>query len=401
MKNKWILVLFLAVLLAACRSANPAPEQTATTEASATLVATNTATLTPLPPTETPTPTLEPTPTMTPTPEDYGPSGFPQDVNPLTGLKVDDPTLLDRRPVAVKIQTFPRSQRPDWGVSQADIVYDYYQNNGLTRLNAIVYGKNPEKLGPVRSARPFDSHIIRMYEAIFAFGGADQRILNRLFNTEYADRLVVEGSNSCPALCREDPNGYNYLIANPAEIGPYVESKGGDNSRQVLDGMKFTHQPPENGNPGENAYVRYSISSYVNWKYDPESGKYLRFQDSVEAYTAEEEAFEPFLDRLDEQQVAAENVVVLKVIHEYLYKSGNSEIVDILLGGSGEAYAFRDGKVYQLSWNRPSNTMLTLTFPDGTPYSFKPGATWFQVVGQSSTNQITNDNGLRFEFRLP
>ena len=401
MKKTWILVLFLAVLLSACRSANPEPQQTATTEASATLVATNTATPTPLPPTETPTPTVEPTPTMTPTPADYGPSDFPQDVNPLTGLKVDDPTILDRRPVAVKIQTFPRSQRPDWGVSQADIVYDYYQNNGLTRLNAIVHGKNPEKLGPVRSARPFDSHIIRMYEAIFAFGGADQRILNRLYNTEYADRLVVEGSNTCPALCREDPNGYNYLIANPAEIGPYVEGKGGDNSRQVLDGMKFTHQPPENGNPGENAYVRYSISSYVNWKYDAESGKYLRFQDSVEAYTAEEEAFEPFLDRLDEQQVASENVVVLKVIHEYLYRSGNSEIVDILLGGSGEAYAFRDGKVYQLTWNRPTNTMLTLTFPDGTPYSFKPGSTWFQVVGQSSTNQVTDDNGLRFEFRLP
>jgi hypothetical protein len=165
--------------------------------------------------------------------------------------------------------------------------------------------------------------------------------------------------------------------------------------------MPFTHQAPENGQPGENAYVRYSISSYVNWKYDPQSEKYLRFQDSVEAYTIEEEAYEPFIDRLDEQQVAAENVVVLKVIHEYIYKSGNSEIVDILLGGSGEAWAFRDGKAYQLTWNRPTNAMLTLTFPDGTPYSFKPGSTWFQVVGQSSTNQVTSDNGLRFEFRLP
>ncbi len=401
MKKTWMFIIFLALLLTACRSASPVPQQTATTAASATPAATSTATVTPLPPTETPTATIEPTPTLTPTPEDYGPSNFPLDVNPLTGLKVADPTILDRRPVAVKVQTFPRSQRPDWGVSQADIVYDYYQNNGLTRLNAIFYGENPEKVGPVRSARLFDSHIIRMYEAIFAFGGGDQRILDRLFNTEYAGRLVVEGSNSCPALCREDPDGYNFLIANPEEIGPYSESKGGDNSRQVLDGMAFSLQTPENGQPGENAYVRYSISSYVNWKYDPQSENYLRFQDSVEAYTIEEEAYEPFIDRLDEQQVAAENVVVLKVIHEYVYKSGNSEIVDILLGGSGEAWAFRDGKAYQLTWNRPTNAMLTLTFPDGTPYSFKPGSTWFQVVGQSSTNQVTSDNGLRFEFRLP
>ncbi|MGW8249036.1 MAG: DUF3048 C-terminal domain-containing protein, partial [Anaerolineales bacterium] len=233
-------------------------------------------------------------------------------------------------------------------------------------------------------------------------GGGDQRILNRLFSTEYTDRLVVEGNNSCPALCREDPNGFNFLIADPKEIGPYVVSKGGDNSRQPLEGMTFKHQAQEGSQPqGENVYTRYSISAYVHWQYEPESGKYLRFQDTLEAYTAEEEQYEPVIDRLDETQVAADNVVVLKVIHEYFYKSGNSEIVDILLSGSGEAYAFRDGKAYQLQWNRPGLEMLSLTFPDGTPYALKPGTTWFQVVGQSSTNQLTTDNGMRFEFRLP
>jgi hypothetical protein len=339
---------------------------------------------------------------VTPTPQlNFGPTGFPEDINPLTGTHPDDVALLERRPVAVKIQTFPRAQRPDWGITLADIVYDYYQNNGLTRLTAIFYGKDAEKVGPVRSTRLFDSHLVRMYEANFAFGGGDQRILNRLFNSEYADRLVVEGSSSCPALCREDPNGFNFLVANPKEIGPYLEAKGVDNSRQNLDGMAFTVEPPENGNPGENAYVRYSISSYVNWKYDPATGKYLRFQDKQEAYTPQEEVYEPFIDRLDDSQVSADNVVILKVIHEYTYKSGNSEIVDILLGGSGEAFAFRDGNVYQLSWNRSTDGIFSLTYPDGTPYTYKPGTTWYQVVGQSSTNEITQDEGMRFEFRIP
>ena len=404
MIKKTILLAFLTLLISACSLMSPKPQEAAPTQTSSP-VPSSTATSTPVPPTETATPTIVPTatPTATATPlQDYGPTGFPPDVNPLTGLRVEDPTLLERRPVAVKIQTFPRTQRPDWAVSLADIVFDYYQNNGLTRLNAIFYGNNVEKAGPVRSARLFDGSIIRMYEAIFAFGGGDQRILNRLFNTEYADRLVVEGNNSCPAMCREDPNGYNFLIANPKEIGPYVVSKGGDNSRQVLDGMMFTHQPSDKGQPqGQNVYVRYSISAYVNYKYDAETGRYLRFQDNVEAYTPQEEVYVPFTDRLDDSQVAVDNVVVLKVIHEYVYKSGNSEIVDILLGGSGEAYAFRDGKVYQLQWNRPGNSMFTLTFPDGTPYALKPGTTWVQVIGQSSTNELTSDDGMRFEFRFP
>jgi hypothetical protein len=404
MKKSLVFLLVLALFLFACRSAAPQVQETSTADTTYS-IPTATSTHTPIPPTETATPTIEPSATPTATelpPQDCEPDNVPAGLNPLTCLPPEESSYLERRPVAVKIQTFPRQQRPDYAVSLADIVYDYYQNNGLTRLYAIFYGNNPDKVGPVRSARLFDSHLTRMYETIYAFGGGDQRILNRLFSSEYADRLVVEGNNSCPAMCREDPNGFNFLIANPKEIGPYVEGKGGDNSRQLLEGMTFKHQLQDGSLPqGENIYVRYSISAYIHWEYDPQSGKYLRFQDTVEAYTAEEEQYEPVVDRLDDSQVAADNVVVLKVIHEYIYKSGNSEIVDILLGGSGEAYAFRDGKTYQLQWNRPTPEMLTLTFLDGTPYAFKPGTTWFQVVGQSSTNQLTTDNGLRFEFRLP
>lgn len=408
--NRIILWIVLAALvLSACNPAGPAPSlmSTATPTNSsnnALPTATNSPSPTPAPPTVTASPTTIPSPTPTSTPlppEDFGPTNFPTDVNPLTGLRVEDPSLLDRRPVSIKLQTFPRTQRPDWAISQADIVYDYYQNNGLTRLNAIFYGNNPEQVGPVRSARLLDDHIIRMYKANFAFGGADQKILNRLYSAEYANRLVVEGTNSCPSLCRVDPNGFNFLVANIGAIGPYLESKGADDSRQKLDGTTFTYEAPAGGTPGENAYVRYSISSYVNWKYDPKTGRYMRFQDKQEANTAQEEVFEPFIDRVDNQQVAADNVLVLKVVHQYAYKAGNSEVIDILLGGSGEAYAFRDGQAYKLQWNRPGSDLFTLTFPDGTPYSLKPGTTWIQVVGQNSTTEQTQDNGMRFEFRIP
>lgn len=404
MNKSLIIMVFLAFLVAACNPRGPAPQETSAPESTAIPTRTNSPSPTLAPPTETPTQTPVPTATATATPlppQNFGPTNFPNDVNPLTGTRPDDPSLLDRRPVAVKVQLIPRTQRQNWSVSRADIVYDFYQNNGITRLNVIYYGQDAEKVGPVRSARLFDSHLVRMYQANFAFGGADQRILNRLYNSEYADRIVVEGSNSCPALCREDPNGFNFLVANTEAIGTYLEAKGADNNRQNLDGMAFTVETPPGGQPGENAYVRYSISSYVNWKYDPSTGKYLRFQDKLEAYTAQEEAYEPFMDQLYNKQVSADNVIVLKVIHEFAYKSGNSEIVDILLGGSGEAYAFREGKVYQLLWNRSTDGIFSLTYPDGTPYTYKPGNTWYQVIGQSSTNQLTEDAGMRFEFRIP
>ena len=62
----------------------------------------------------TPTATETPTPTITPTPVIvyYGPSNFPANVNPLTGLEVSDPGILNRRPMMLKVSNFPREGRP-------------------------------------------------------------------------------------------------------------------------------------------------------------------------------------------------------------------------------------------------------------------------------------------------
>src|ERR1041384_903665 len=82
---------------------------------SATPIASSLPTANRQPPTATPAPTL-PAPTtvvITPAegPTQYGPDNFPSDVNPLTGLKVADVSVLERRPLAVKVSEFPRAVR--------------------------------------------------------------------------------------------------------------------------------------------------------------------------------------------------------------------------------------------------------------------------------------------------
>jgi hypothetical protein len=93
------------------------------------------------------------------------------------------------------------------------------------------------------------------------------------------------------------------------------------------------------------------------------------------------------------------------VPHEYYWRSadGRQEILDILLSGKGPAYAFRDGQVYEVEWNRPTlDSVLFLTFPDGADYPLKPGTTWFQIHGESSILRSQEEEGLwRFEFRIP
>jgi hypothetical protein len=402
--NPWVVFGLAAFLLSACSLGS---QPISTLQSAATQAVSSPApsqTPTPLPPTETLTPSPLPsaTPTITPTPlpQSSSPGNYPSGVNPLTGLPVADPAVLERRPVAVKVQIFPRGGRPPWGISQADIVYDYYQNNGLTRFNAIFYGNDAQQVGPVRSARYFDDNILRMYKVIFAFGGADRRVLDRLFSADYYDRLVVEGSSSCPALCRIDPNGFNYLVANTQELGKLVAGRGVDNSRQNLDGMSFQYLPPPGGVPAQQIYNRYSISAYNRWDYDPATGRYLRFQDVQEDTTGKDEAYEPLTDRSTGVQVAADNVVVLFATHNP--DEGSQTRIDINLTGSGPAVAFRDGQRYDVLWNRPAlDSVLYLTNPDGTPFPFKHGTTWFQVMGQYSKAEEQSPGVWRFENRLP
>jgi hypothetical protein len=223
----------------------------------------------------------------------YGPTNFSPNINPLTGLPVADPSLLERRPLAIKIQLYPRKARPPWGLSLADIVYEYYHEGGLSRLNAIFYGNDAEQVGPIRSARFSDAHIIRMYRAIFAFGSGDYRVRYRLYNAEFSDYLVSEFPASCPPMCRIDPQGWNHLVTNTQQLSQYITDQGLENERPYLDGMYFAVDTPLEGSAATQIVVRYSYGDYHRWTYDPASGQYLREQD-VASDTGEGEQFAPF-----------------------------------------------------------------------------------------------------------
>jgi len=307
--------------------------------------------------------------------------------------------------MAVKIQMFPRAGRPPWGLSLADIVFDYYNNNGMTRFNAIFYGNDAEQAGPIRSARLFDVNVVRMYKAIFAFGGAYELILNQFLYSEFWDRLVFEGSNTCPVMCRVEPEGYNHLVTDTRELNPYAAKNNNvDISRQNLNGMTFQLAPPEGGQPGDELSVRYSISAYTRWDYDAASGRYLRYQDTIEASTETEETYEALIDRLTNEQIAAENVVIVFTPHSLAFgrSFGANEIIDITLEGSGQAYAFRDGQVYQVRWNRPTpDSVLHLTYSDGSPFPYKQGTTFYQMVGSYSTVEEPEAGTWRFEQHFP
>ena len=329
--------------------------------------------------------------------------GQKENINPLTGIELKDAEILNRRPIAVKVQLFPRGQRPPWGLSRADIVYDYYQNNGVTRLTAVFYGEDAKISGPIRSARLFDLNIIKMYKSIFIFGLADWRIYQKLLKSDVSNRLVVEKYGSCPPLCRVKPESYNHLVVDTSTLGEYLNKIGISNEKQKLGGMVFSDQPPDSGIQADEITIRISHSAYSRWVFNPEINEFLRLQDSQEG-NPQEEVFEPLFDQLTGEQISADNVVILFLAHKYAYQTeaGENEVFNIRFTGEGEAVAFRDGFLYQLHWQRDdTDAPLILAFPDGTPYPYKPGNIWYQLIGKKSLMENPAEGSWRFDFKVP
>jgi len=334
--------------------------------------------------------------------EGYGPDNFPKGVNALTGLPAAHENILNRRPIIVKVENMPRERsRPQWGLSQADHVYEYYIEAGDTRFSAVYYGERPVQIGPIRSARHFDIQLIEMYKAIFIFGGAYPELYELLLNSDFGDRLIREGPNTAPALYRYEPNRDNKLMTDLSLIQPVLERYQMDDTRQELDGLFFQTQPPEGGEESTSLYARFSGSVYNRWDFDEREGVYLRFSDAEDDVDRISEVYQQLTDQATGEPIRAENVVFLMTAYESL--SDASDVFNVELEGSGRVYVARDGRLYSAFWQRSDqDDLISLVDEQMEPFPLKPGSTWFEVFNDSSQiSHIDDEKAWRFTFVRP
>ncbi len=400
MKKFIVAVIFLVLLslIAACQTES-IPIEVTNTPGIQTPTALQPEPATPTP-TSSPTP-LPPTATATPTyPEEgYGPANFPEGINPLTGLEVEDPALLNRRPIVVKVQNLPRADRPHWGLSSADIIYEYYTEFGTTRFAAVFYGQDAEMVAPIRSARLFDFNVVRGYKGMFIFGSAYEGTYNRLVNSEFSNRLMIESANTAGVIYRIEPNSKNYEVANTSKVAEYTQRMGIDNSRQNLDGMLFQMQAPLGGEESDSVFVRFSAAIYNRWDYNPKTHTYARFSDVENSTGASDEVYEQLIDRAIDEPIETENIAIVFVRHTDIDARPTVEVLDVSMLGTGKAYIARDGKVYEVTWSRPTEeSVLTFLNPDGSVFPLRPGQTWVEVMTLNGKTEKQDDGNFRFSL---
>ncbi|MCB9456834.1 MAG: DUF3048 domain-containing protein [Anaerolineaceae bacterium] len=131
-----------------------------------------------------------------------GPDTYPTGINPLTGLPVSNPDLLNRRPLIIKISNNPAIVRPQSGLNEADIVWEHLLSGGVTRFSAIFLSTDLEHIGPVRSAAWWTLNSPVFTGDPFTYSGMAQGTLDVLRGDALMASRVVGGSGPCPPLCR-------------------------------------------------------------------------------------------------------------------------------------------------------------------------------------------------------
>lgn len=327
-------------------------------------------------PTQTPAPvataTAEPSPTEPAEPE--------INLNPLTGLPVDEPKALCTPPLLVAVSNFPPSARPQSGLSAASHVWETFIGEGMTRFLAVFYGDYRGYLqdvldnrlaqggdggfviGPVRSGRVVFEDIKSLFpKGILITAGASQAVMQNLSNRS--------------SVYAQDPEDINSAGVDPADL---PSASGCAVDPGMYGALTFSPQPPQDGSQAEFVRVVYNLFNQVGWEYDPERGAYLRYQDQADG-TGE---LVPAEEGLTGEQLAFENVLVLWAQHRFVTPT----IIEMEIVYVKDRYGLllRDGQVQEVRWSTPGGRLMVHD-ENGAPIALKPGSTFFEVVSYQST----------------
>ncbi len=341
-----LLVAALA-LFAACSGGSEA-EPTATSPATdpATTAVPSTAAATD--PTEPATTVAETTTTVAPDP-----------VYPLTGLPIPEgnPLAVLRPAIVAKVGNY--DSHPQYGMNQADIVYEEIINDSVSRFAMVFQSQGADLVGPMRSGRLQDVDLLGSLNApILAWSGGNRTVTNEID----ASDLVNMSPNFCGSACFRvsfDKAPYNLFFNINAA---WEQSPPGYGSPPQQFQYRAAADPVQ-GTP--SAGVDVKMDSYrVGWTWNAATGLYERQQNG----------------RADNgpngDLATTNNVVVLHMV----YNAGISGSPDAQSVGTGEAWVFTGGNLVHGTWTRADRLdTFTLTADDGSPILLTPGRTFIEL----------------------
>jgi hypothetical protein len=298
---------------------------------------------------------------------------------PLTGLRLNDPLLLDRVAIAVQIENHPLA-RPASNLSNADMVVEAPVEGDTTRFSGIFLCRPTVGLtGPIRSARYYEVDLWQDLGVLPVGFGASNGALSRF---AAAGMPYVNGiTGSWPWFHRHGTNPAPHNLYGDMEALRTALGQGGAIDR--LAAQVGPLRPPFTFDvavvlPTGRAVqaVEFRTNSYwrFGWTLNGPNGGWTR-----------QDAGKVVIDAVTGQPVTATHILVQRVTQEVVFgdpdPGGNARRLQHLVG-QGDGTLYTGGKAIALHWSRPTAADgTTWTYADGgAPVILPPGVVWWEII---------------------
>ncbi len=299
----------------------------------------------------------------------------------LTNEEITDESLVENRPVAVMFEN-TKAALPHYGLSKAGVVYQATVEGNITRIMALFDDYSGlDKIGCIRSARPYYAYTAAEYNAIYfhfgqsinteglldSFDGHLIEDINFIFDTHY----YRDNSREAPH------NAYT----SSERMDEAIEAKGFE--RKQSDAYKdghFVFAKEENLlEDGEDCVV---LTTYY-----PHDQPWFVYDEDTKTY-ARYEFGGPHVDQGNGEQLTFTNIIYMNV-HQELYPGDKGYLNIPIAGANGTGKFFTRGKMIDIKWANTGDGQVTHYYTmDGEEIQLNTGKTFISLI----QNEKVDDN---------
>src|SRR5438270_1405368 len=260
--------------------------------------------------------------------------------------------------------------RPQAGMQQADMIYEYISEGSIPRLSAVYWHGMPGLVGPVRSCRLITIRLELMYHGMIYCSGANDYVLGMVWQHPNLVNDYSHGAGNVFYRAGDRWAPHNVMMHGTNATAFTAQQNLGAPGYDIAP----KHDDPGfKGDPGTQVVVDDHAAV---WTYDPGSKEYFKTQDGA-----------PF-NNVGTGRVHARTVIVENVTSYLDMNPANSfhgyHTEAYELTGTGKADGYVDGVVIHATWYHPDpNVPAIYLDQNGEPITLPTGLTWVHVIGST------------------
>lgn len=305
------------------------------------------------------------TPTETKTPE----ATTQKYLSPYTGEEVTKEISENIAMLAIVENSV--GARPQSGLNAADIVYETMAEGGTPRFIALFQKDSANKIGPIRSARPYFLELAKEYNLPFAHCGGSAEALDEIKNKNM--KSLNEMTYSQTYLRDNERKAPHNLYTSSEKLKALIKTKAYVQTPIVK--LKFDKTYWDNDKLSNASNILLKMNSTYSTGYTYSDGTYAKNMDGKSAINKE-----------DNLPLSVKNIVVQITT---IKTQADNYRLDIALVGSGDGYVISNGKFTKMHWSKKDATSQTLLTDElGNDLPLNPGKTWWNIVDKSTKIDI-------------